>query len=285
LRQYKKQFPILGTTELRWYEDITACDARPSGRAWTLTVQVQEQSDDFVVSEAFAAKFLQLFAQRKQEETSPVDKYRLAMEALAVEAIKHAGAVGDPEAQLFYKGLGNGLVEFRNYPKPTASLDGSFVMDRGRKQGWARMATVKRHFQTGIEPPATSLPEFLDQDRLFAPGWIEVLGTTTSWEGVFDSHDAFIFRETKGPDLGPRGRIAWSQVNWVRLAPLPSLSPGVRDARSPILARSIDGNVLYGSLTGPKGSGTEMFGLVGTAMRSGAEWLDVFQTAGVKLRA
>jgi hypothetical protein len=32
LRQYKKQFPILGTTELRWYEDITACDARPSGR-------------------------------------------------------------------------------------------------------------------------------------------------------------------------------------------------------------------------------------------------------------
>jgi len=54
---------------------------------------VQEQSDDFVVSEAFAAKFLQLFAQRKQEETSPVDKYRLAMEALAVEAIKHAGAV------------------------------------------------------------------------------------------------------------------------------------------------------------------------------------------------
>jgi len=130
LRQYKKQFPILGTTELRWYEDITACDARPSGRAWTLTVQVQEQSDDFVVSEAFAAKFLQLFAQRKQEETSPVDKYRLAMEALAVEAIKHAGAVGDPEAQLFYKGLGNGLVEFRNYPKPTASLDGSFVMDR-----------------------------------------------------------------------------------------------------------------------------------------------------------
>jgi len=115
------------------------------------------------------------------------------------------------------------------------------------------MANSEAALSDGIEPPATSLPEFLDQDRYSHRGGSR-FRYDNELEGVFDSHDAFIFRETKGPDLGPRGRIAWSQVNWVRLAPLPSLSPGVRDARSPILARSIDGNVLYGSLTGPKGT-------------------------------
>lgn len=119
----------------------------------------------------------------------------------------------------------------------------------------------------------------------FAPGWIEVLDTTTYWEGVFDSQEAFEFRADTGPALGPRSIIPWSQVNWVRLAPASSLSPTVAKAHSSIIARSIDGSVLYGALTGPKGPGTEMFGLVGSATRSGAEWLEVFQTAGVKLRA
>jgi hypothetical protein len=73
-------------------------------------------------------------------------------------------------------------------------------------------------------------------------------------------------------------------VNWVRLAPLSGLAPAVAEARSLILAGSGDGNVLYGSLTSPRASGREMFGLVGTAMRSGAEWLEVFRIAGVKIK-
>jgi hypothetical protein len=117
-----------------------------------------------------------------------------------------------------------------------------------------------------------------------APGWIEVLDATTDWEGVFDSRSALIFRANKGPAPYP-GSIAWSQVNWVRLAPLSGVSPTVAKTRSLILGGSIDGNVLYGALTGPKGPGTEMFGLVGTSARSTDKWLELFRTAGVKIRA
>jgi hypothetical protein len=59
----------------------------------------------------------------------------------------------------------------------------------------------------------------------------------------------------------------------------------VAEARSEILGKSIDGNVVYGALTGPDGPGTEMFGLVGTTARSANEWVEIFQTAGVKIRA
>lgn len=284
LRDRGRQFGM-GSTEQRWYEDITACDAEPTGRAWTLTVQVRGRTDQFVVSEAFATKFRQFLDQWLQGETSPVDKYRLAMEALAVEAREQAEAIGDAEAELFYGGLEAGLIHFRNYPKPMISLDGTFPMDRGHKQGWELMTAVRRNVQAGIDPPAVVLPEFSDQDRVFAPGWIEALDTATSWEGVFDdSRNALIFRVTKGRDLGPRGSIPWSQVSWVRFVPLSDLPPALVEARSPILGKAIDGNVLYGSLRGSGRPTTEMFGLVGTALRSGAEWLKVFRTGGVKVR-
>jgi hypothetical protein len=89
----------------------------------------------------------------------------------------------------------------------------------------------------------------------------------------------------KGVERDPKDSISWSHVNWVRLAPLSGLSPSVAEARSEILGKSIDGNVVYGALTGPDGQGTEMFGLVGTAARSANEWVEIFQTAGVKIRA
>jgi hypothetical protein len=282
LRDRGRQFGM-GSTEHCWYEDITACDPKPTGSAWTLTLKVGQRSDEYIVSEAFATKFSQLSAQRKQAGTTPVDKYRMAMAALAVEAREGAGAMGDLEAQIFYDWFLVGLAEFRNYPRPSMPLEGSRPTDRGRQQAWALMSAVKRNAGMGIDLPAVVLPEFSEQDRQFAPGWIEVLGTTTSWEGVFDSYDALIFRANKGPTPGP-GRLPWSHVNWVRLAPMSSLSPDVAEARSPILARSIDGRVLYGALTDPKAPGTEMFGLVGTAARSADDWLEIFRTAGVKIR-
>jgi hypothetical protein len=128
------------------------------------------------------------------------------------------------------------------------------------------------------------LPEFSVGDRRFAPGWIEVLETTTSQEGIFDWDSALIFRANEGPVLGPRRAIPLSDVTWVRLASASNVSPGVAKARSRILARSIDGNVVYGAIPSRRRPRMEMFGLVGTVARSGDEWLQIFQTAGVKIK-
>jgi hypothetical protein len=160
------------------------------------------------------------------------------------------------------------------------SLWAAYYVARAGNQSIGEVVAASKTDRPRADHSEVSLPELSEQA---APGWIEVLGTTTSWEGVFDSHNALIFRANKGLAPCP-GSVAWSQVNWVRLAPLSGLAPAVAEARSLILAGSGDGNVLYGSLTRPRASGREMFGLVGTAMRSGAEWLEVFRIAGVKIK-
>ena len=136
----------------------------------------------------------------------------------------------------------------------------------------------------GIDPPF-GLPAFSEQERLFAPGWIETLDAAVTWQGAFHPlHDGLVFRANTGPELGDRNFIPWSKVKWVRLDPVSRLTPSVTAAHTGTLARSIDEKVVYGALAGMGGTGSEMFGLVGSAARPGTEWLEIFRVAGVKMR-
>jgi hypothetical protein len=141
-------------------------------------------------------------------------------------------------------------------------------------------------------------------------GWIEELDTPTSSEGVFDAgtdalerwlifveHVAIAFPEQSGEGARqvevsgtgvsstPVTGIPWSCVEWVRLASVSDISPKVRETHSEVLARSVDGKVVYGAFKYPGGSRTKMFGLVGSAARSGDEWLETLRTAGVRIKA
>jgi hypothetical protein len=291
MRERGRQFGMEWSTEQRWYEDLTACSAKPSGSAWTLTLQVSERVDDFIVSEAFATKFLQLFAQWGEAERSPAEKYRIAMDSAADEAKNRARALGDIEGLYFYDGVQLAVKGFRGHWSPPQPGDGSHPFDRGRERAWELLSAMKLGLEGGSDLLPVVLPELSEQNRQFAPGWIEVLATTTKRVGLFSVGGPFhapsnaLMFWCKGVERDPKDSISWSHVNWVRLAPLSGLSPSVAEARSEILGKSIDGNVVYGALTGPDGPGTEMFGLVGTAARSANEWVEIFQTAGVKIRA
>jgi hypothetical protein len=291
MRERGRQFGMEWSTEQRWYEDLTACSAKPSGSAWTLTLQVSERVDDFIVSEAFATKFLQLFAQWGEAERSPAEKYRIAMDSAADGAKERARALGDIEGLYFYDGVRLAVKGFRGHWSPPQPGDGSHPFDRGRERAWELLSAMKPGMEGGSDLLPVVLPELSEQSRQFAPGWIEVLATTTNRVGLFSVGGPFhapsnaLMFWCKGVERDPKDSISWSHVNWVRLAPLSGLSPSVAEARSEILGKSIDGNVLYGALTGPDGPGTEMFGLVGTAACSANEWVEIFQTAEVKIRA
>ena len=220
--------------------------------------------------------------------------YMEAMEFAAGQAWKEASAVGgSPESDSFHDGVRVALVEFLRNRQPPQSLDGSSPFGRGRKQAWAILSAMMLGVRIGLDPPPVVLPELSEQDRQFAPGWIAPFGTTASREGIFDACDTFRFRwretskspwDDSGPPTGSQP-IPWSDVNWVRLMPLSSLLPGFAEEYPQIRAGSTDLNVIYGTLTGPGRSGAQVFGLVGNPANSEDQWLEIFRSAGVKIKA
>ena len=204
-------------------------------KAYQESIAASRESYDRAV-----ANLMQPVAHQTKEERTPIDDYRLAAWSLVLEAKEQVLDAGDLEALMFYDGVEMGLVDFRDDMQSVSSLDESGPLGRGHTRAWTLMSVTARNFEMGIDPPAVALPEFSVGDRRFAPGWIEVLETTTSQEGIFDWDSALIFRANEGPELGPRRAIPLSDVTWVRLASASNVSPGVAKARSRILARSID---------------------------------------------
>jgi hypothetical protein len=78
-------------------------------------------------------------------------------------------------------------------------------------------------------------------------------------------------------------RIPWSAVNWVRLEPRSSISSGVAEMHSDLLARSTDPNTVVGYLGDPE-PGSQLFRLIGVDDRSAAQWMELFQAAGVEVK-
>jgi hypothetical protein len=218
--------------------------------------------------------------------------YTQAMELAAQLAWNDARPLGASlENDCFYDGIQAALAEFVTERQLPESLDGSSPFEVGRKQAWAILSAMTLGVGIGLDPPPVVLPE-IGRDRQFAPGWIGPFGTTAVREGMFDACDTIRFRwreasqsQWVASELSTGSQpIPWSDVNWVRLMSLPSLLPDVAEQYSQ-LPGSTELKVVYGTLTGADGPGTEVFGLVSTGAYSGEQWLEMFGDAGVKIKS
>jgi len=216
--------------------------------------------------------------------------YMLAMEWGADEEWVRAG--GGFEIDSFFEGVRVALVEFRSSSRLPQGLDGTSPFGRGRKQAWSILAAMTSGAELGLARPPLVLPDPSEQDRQLGPGWIGTLGETRVREGIFDASGTLAFRwleanadADRAAEPSPQTQeVPWTDVTWVRLRPLSSLLPRAAQFHSQILARSTDPNVVYGALTGPSGPEAEVFGLLGTATCSGAQWLERFRVAGIQIK-
>ena len=140
-----------------------------------------------------------------------------------------------------------------------------------------------------------------------APGWIEGIGGWRTREGFFDAdQDAsevgltFLrsswlelpeqageeVRRVRQDEPGAPARVShipWSDVKWVCLEPVSSLSPGVAADHSEVLGSSTDRNVVGGYLIDLTPGG-EFFRLIGTELRSSVQWIEIFEAACVEVK-
>ena len=141
------------------------------------------------------------------------------------------------------------------------------------------------------------------EEAYLAHGWMEGVDLNSIQEGVFAADvgsGSLLFLQTARFELFEDSdgrndlrrveevalrsqRIPWSAVNWVRLEPRSSISSGVAEMHSDLLARSTDPNTVVGYLGDPE-PGSQLFRLIGVDDRSAAQWMELFQAAGVEVK-
>lgn len=112
-----------------------------------------------------------------------------------------------------------------------------------------------------------------------APGWIEpVIGP--SERVLFDAGDGV---EPRWLGVLARGtntmqQLPWKAIEWVRLEAFADIPAGLISSHSEDFAACDEGDIVLGGLRPPDDS---MFVLVPMGFRSGAQWLELFRSAGV----